>query len=341
MLNNGTNKVSPVQSMWPLFCNEVGLSYEQEEKVRTFQRTLLSAPESWVQRHAAFATGKTLHSAHEAVQSCASTLGDRHVSTQSILSYEQRLKLSSWTHKNRETVQQVASRLHSRPESGFEIVPQKHAARNLYVLNHRLITNVLQKLKPAEPMVTGYALKKLSRRPLFESLSSHDADNMSISNSSGSLKRSVSEMSMEDHQDLPRGQQQHVFQPAEAQTKAGPHLEQVLGEIQNIIPAPPTPFYDSVPPPNATLSSLPLPTPVSSMMVESPLPIPQPTQPSFLPSASAPDLQKHVRKSSFLPPHLNVVPEEMFPSEGTEDFLMSLVDGDWAIGEGVDMDGFA
>jgi len=47
----------------------------------------------------------------------------------------------------------------------------------------------------------------------------------------------------------------------------------------------------------------------------------------------------HRKQSSFIPPHLNVVPEEMFPNDGTADeFLMSLVDEDWAIGEGIDMD---
>merc|ERR1712232_994605 len=54
---------------------------------------------------------------------------------------------------------------------------------------------------------------------------------------------------------------------------------------------------------------------------------------------------RHVRKSSFLPPHLNVVPEDMFPGvEGTaadffelQDCLMD--DGeDWGIGVGLDMD---
>jgi hypothetical protein len=58
------------------------------------------------------------------------------------------------------------------------------------------------------------------------------------------------------------------------------------------------------------------------------------------PPAPGAEGSMHVRKNSFLPPHLNVVPEEMFPAaDGSEDFLMNLIDdGDWAIGEGVDMD---
>ena len=41
MLNSGTDRVTPVQSMWPLVCSEVGLSYEQEERLRTYQRLTL------------------------------------------------------------------------------------------------------------------------------------------------------------------------------------------------------------------------------------------------------------------------------------------------------------
>ena len=47
----------------------------------------------------------------------------------------------------------------------------------------------------------------------------------------------------------------------------------------------------------------------------------------------------HRRKSSFLPTHLNVVPEEMWPGEEAEEFLLDFIDGDdWAIGGGIDMD---
>jgi hypothetical protein len=38
-----------------------------------------------------------------------------------------------------------------------------------------------------------------------------------------------------------------------------------------------------------------------------------------------------------LPAHLNVVPEEMWPDEADE-FLLDMIEGDWAIGEGIDMD---
>jgi hypothetical protein len=62
------------------------------------------------------------------------------------------------------------------------------------------------------------------------------------------------------------------------------------------------------------------------------------------PVVSAPQMQNtsgHVRKSSFLPSHLNVVPEDLYSSAdaAAEDFFVGLMDDeDWAIGEGVDMD---
>lgn len=75
------------------------------------------------------------------------------------------------------------------------------------------------------------------------------------------------------------------------------------------------------------------------------LPAPQAPTPMNIVSHAPPVTQHpgkesgHRKQSSFIPPYLNVVPEEMFPNDGTaDDFLMSLVDEDWAIGEGIDMD---
>ena len=38
--------------MWPLLCNDTGLSYDQEEKVRAYQRSTLQDQQSWMDRHA-------------------------------------------------------------------------------------------------------------------------------------------------------------------------------------------------------------------------------------------------------------------------------------------------
>jgi hypothetical protein len=45
-----------------------------------------------------------------------------------------------------------------------------------------------------------------------------------------------------------------------------------------------------------------------------------------------------VRKSSFLPAHRNVVPEEMWPGDGADEFLLDMIERVWANGKGLDMD---
>jgi hypothetical protein len=59
---------------------------------------------------------------------------------------------------------------------------------------------------------------------------------------------------------------------------------------------------------------------------------------SYEPTSAQMQQGVYRRQPSFLPAHLNMVPEEMWSGE-TEDFLMNLVDEeDWAIGVGLDMD---
>eukprot|EP00525_Craspedostauros_australis_P010567 CAMPEP_0198111884 /NCGR_PEP_ID=MMETSP1442-20131203/3807_1 /TAXON_ID= /ORGANISM="Craspedostauros australis, Strain CCMP3328" /LENGTH=167 /DNA_ID=CAMNT_0043768487 /DNA_START=31 /DNA_END=534 /DNA_ORIENTATION=- len=67
-------------------------------------------------------------------------------------------------------------------------------------------------------------------------------------------------------------------------------------------------------------------------------PVQQQQQQQHIAAAPAPT---HERQNSFLPPHLTMVPEDMFPAgDGSEDIFISLMedDQDWVIGEGIDMD---
>eukprot|EP00957_Ditylum_brightwellii_P147474 11229467-Ditylum_brightwellii.AAC.1 len=64
MLQCGNNQVSPVNGMWPLFCDEIGLSYNQEEHVPNFQYTLLTNHMSWLHCHTASASGRMLQDMH-------------------------------------------------------------------------------------------------------------------------------------------------------------------------------------------------------------------------------------------------------------------------------------
>ena len=293
--------------MWPLLCNEIGLSYDQEEKVRVFQRSLLQEPNSWLARHTAYAQGQTLSSAHTAMQAVLLRTGQRE--TGSSLSLEQRKKLTAWTARNKEKLRAQMTAVPVVPisDSKHDTSPEQHVAGNLYVLNHRL-RSILNKIPPAAPIATGVSLKKLSQRPSFESLGCLD-ENMKLSRdnsfaSSGSLKRSASEMSMDSAE---RIQSSTGISPEQAQAAAESVVQQTLGHLKDIIPPPP-------------VVSVPLPTPVA-VMAQKPLPEPQ-----------------HVRKSSFLPAHLNVVPEEMWPADSLvadDDILMSLVDDDWNMEGGI------
>lgn len=484
MLQNGNDKVTPAQTMWPLLCNEIGLSYDQEEKVRMYQRTLLQTQESWLSRHVAFAAKTSMDSLHEATQAVALRIGNRERNTHAMLNKmphgtDKMARLHAYVKSKRQEILNKLPR-HSympptaatpqpgqqppSPQKHYETSPHQHLAANLYVLNHRL-TTILKTIPPAAPMVVGPALKKLSRRPSFESLGArsgnadtpkngknhHDGmDNKGLSRdnsypSTGSLKRSASEMSM----DSGENERHHrpSVDPMEAQVNAQETIHKHLAHVKEIMPQtkvptmammvpqadrgsgilpvgtssspspPPPPTMSSMAPPPAVdatasyeliageplpdpvpmsvLSSTPAPafmTPAAPMATYAPAPaavmqqpqqqqhivhhVPQAPAPaaagiylSGVQPASAPNLgapaplvaqlapsppsahpgmvathedqpspKQRRSASSFFPPALGVVPEEMWSAEAAEDFLMNFVDEDWAIGEGVETD---
>lgn len=441
MLQSGNDRVTPVNSMWPLFCNEVGLSYDQEERVRMYQRTLLQDSPTWLERHTARASSLVMQSFHDSANAVGSRLHQRERTSTAGLSPEQRMQFLSWAEKNAERLRQKfhAKRqaLGKEKESDeFKILPSQHTAANLYILNDRL-QKIIAQFSPQVELVNAAYLKRLSRRPSFESLGQQkdeDGEFMTRENSfasSGSLKRSVSSLSMVSENGEEKAPQQ--VSPEDGEGTAVPLIEQELGFVKKLIPPivqpvlPPAPApapvslppapqaynphhyapapaphtsYQEMPPshpytlaphhhhqqlvtpqtqhmhhqgPAYTAAPMPLqptsapapadhhtyqqyyaaPAPVAhpQPIYAQPVPAPLSSQPpmvysappppsSSAPAPLAPELSQHVRKNSFLPPHLNVVPEEMFPAaDGSDDFLMSLIDdGDWAIGEGVDMD---
>ena len=372
MLNSGNDRVPPAQSMWPLFCNEVGLSYDQEERVRGFQRTLLQSHESWLERHTARAADLAMASAHDSTQAVSLRLGQRERSMLQILSPAQKVKFLSWAEKNRERLKHVmdkkvkkhmAANKHSTfVDERFKIDKKQHVAANLYILSHRL-QKVMQVIPRAAPLVTGSTLMKLSRRPSFESLGRSPMDKPGSDGegqlsrehsfaSSGSLKRSAAPLSMDG--DRPQLLQ---ISPDDAEETCKPTVEKVLGYLKEIIPATPPPQYAPQQHSQAFELRIPSPAHVTSAPCHQPMAQPQTqyvehtihqppsaqgTVPMSVVSSSQPGDSRapgHRKQSSFIPSYLNVVPEEMFPNDGTaDDFLMSLVDEDWAIGEGIDMD---
>ena len=372
MLNSVNDRVPPAQSMWPLFCNEVGLSYDQEEKVRNFQRTLLQSQESWLERHTARAADLAMAAVHDSTQAMTLRLGQRERSMFGVLSPTQKIKLLSWAEKNRAKIQSVmqAKVVHKLSErvkapftdERFPIDKKQHVAVNLYIINHRL-QKLMQAIPRAAPLVTGATLKKLSRRPSFESLGRSPLDKPGKDGdddlsrehsfaSSGSLKRSASVLSMDG--DRPQLLQ---ISPEDAEETCKPSVEKVIGHVKEIIPPTP-PIQYSCPPSDNTQQGvvfrIPSPTQVSSAPYQH-QPSHQQQQymqqqhpgthvPMTIVSSQPAQQQQtkeshHKKQSSFIPPYLNVVPEDMFPNDGSaDDFLMSLVDEDWAIGGGIDMD---
>lgn len=359
MLSSGTESAAPSQSMWPLFCNEVGVSYDQEEKLRTLQRTLIQDEKTWVDRHTAYATRKVVELAHDTTQALTARTGQRERSTLSCLSYEQRLKVMQWSQVNRGRVTQSTANAVPTVVPQRNVDTQYHVAANLYILSDRL-EKVLTTIPRAAPLLTGSALKRLSHRPSFEPLGASEERSNELNRegshpSSGSLKRNASEMSMECDDSMNCVQKSQVPQitPVEAQATATPFVQHTLSIVHDLLP--PEPPSDSMltiseleqdpVPSDAFLSTLeiPMPTPVLSSSTSIPTSIIYQAPAAYTQSAPSfgallpPHQQQHVRKSSFLPAHLNVVPEEMWPDEA-DDFLLDMIEGDWAIGGGIDMD---
>lgn len=343
MLTGGNDRATPNQQMWPLLCNEICLSYDQEEKVRSFQKSVLQDHESWVDRHRIFSSNKALASANESIQALTLRIGQRESSSSTVLSATQNVKFAEWVEKNRARVTQVVA-LKVSPTVAtdqFHTTKEQHVASNLYILNHRF-ENILHRIPGAAPLVIGTALRKLAVRPSFESLGAQDEKNpdsfLSRDDSfpsSGSLNKNETDMSMDNEEKIP-----WQISPLEAQEAARPRVDEALSYVMPIIPAIPTSFWASQT--NPTMMQNPASAfgnyPTSDGNILSiPNTVTSMDQNSAVPFQS----QKinHERKSSFLPAHLNVVPEEMWPEEADE-FLMDLVDGDWAIGEGIDMDTF-
>jgi hypothetical protein len=216
MLQSGNDRVTPIQSMWPLVCNEVCLSYEQEEKARNFQRTLLQTPESWVDRHTAFSCDKAMDTAQEALESTAARVAQREQrGATTLLSAQQRANLQAYTSRSRHFIaQKIAGKVNPSNsvlyDERFQTSPEQHVAGNLYTLNYRL-RKVLEKTGQAFPLVTGLAKKKLAVRPCFETLGARSGEGKDDGSnggrgglsreasfaSTGSLKRNCSEISMD------------------------------------------------------------------------------------------------------------------------------------------------
>lgn len=359
MLSNGNDRVPPSHGMWPLLCNEVGLSYDQEERVRSIQRLIVHTPETWVDRHSGAASCLVMQTSHDCLQALQSRTGVRERYTASILTESQRLKLLQWAASKREALARRSERKVTEENDGYTMSPKNHLAANLYIMNHRL-QKALNKLPTPPALVVGVSMKRLSRRPSFESLGSVGAlseknedsglSRESSFSSTGSLKRSASEMSLDEE-----NRQAQSVSAVDGETAAKPTVEAALGFVKDILPLRSQPKPDSVPsfavsPP--TLANTPAPVPVvpnhpyqsqEHQMMQPPHPQPVTSAPvTWHQQQPLPSHQHQQPIRSFLPHPLNAVPEEEFlaqqGSDPADEFLFELAEEDWAIGEGFDMD---
>ena len=176
--------------MWPLLCNEIGLSYDQEERIRQTQRKLLLEHPSWVERHAGEMCKQVVVATCRTLQGTLEKIHTREKTLMKVLTVEQRLRYWNWAQRHRDTLSRIAARerqkqfcpsgdlaLQDITSQAFQKNNQlQHNAAHLHLLNQRLLkVAASSKLPPVSSVAPPHILKKLSRRPMFESLGSRTA----------------------------------------------------------------------------------------------------------------------------------------------------------------------
>ncbi|KAL7532850.1 hypothetical protein ACHAXR_004888, partial [Thalassiosira sp. AJA248-18] len=301
LLHGGTYRATPNDGMWPLTCHEIGLSYDQEERIRQTQRAVLADSDTWIHRHTALAKQNTLESVHTAIGGAQQAAKRREKSLMGILTPEQRVKFLSWASRRSEVLRRLAeSKIGAGASGGGNVVsavgsddeyqtsPDRHVAANLYIIDHQL-----SKVKQRAPLNTPSfvhpsRLKKLSRRPSFESLAGQqgESDGNSKLNretsfpSTGSLKRSLGDMAVGDNfndpnspaSDVMMNSSQNSITPEAAQAAGHAAVIAVLKDVMPIIPKSVLPY-----PQHPHYTAFPLQPTVSSQ------PVSVPSRPLFQP----------------------------------------------------------
>jgi hypothetical protein len=339
--------------MWPLVCHEISISYEQEEKVRGIQRAILSNTDGWIHRHTAVATRKVIEGVHDVVCGAQAAAGDREQSLMRILTPEQRVKFLGWARRRGDVIRRLAEKNAGEGRGAvaagaygattadcgddeYRTSTDSHIAANLYIVNH-LLSKVMQRQHQQQqeqgaPVASAVVvhptkLKKLSRRPSFESLAglqaAEDAHNAKLTRecsfpSAGSLKRSLSSMaSMGD------GSQSDSIDPnginfsnggsnaitLESAQSAGQAA--VMSILMDVLPLVPREAWYNPPSTSATGSStFQTPTIVTSQ----PLPMPQAYQPSTIAPAKPTSCQHGQLPQRWENPHSIPMRQDMSAS---------------------------
>ncbi|VEU43278.1 unnamed protein product [Pseudo-nitzschia multistriata] len=276
MLANGTDKVTPASAMWPLICNEVGLSYELEERLRVYQRTIiLQDKTTWLDRHTARSSALVMQSFHNALGGMAQMVGRRESEmSQNILTPLQRAKFLAWTHKNSSRIKERLEARRKRPldqqkdaktvgveeidigscvDRNYPLKKSHHLAANMYILNHQL-QRILKDFPYQSPSILKPSvLKKLMRRASFESLGQQKEGNlprddsfisggsMKSFSSNGSLSKSGSSLSLGGGNDSERPTALNQITPTVGEQAADELVDQAIGFVKAIIPPIPKP----------------------------------------------------------------------------------------------------
>jgi len=253
MILQGNERVPPSGGMWPLLCHEIGLSYEQEDRIRTWQKQHLAKKQLWVDRYTVDLTWKVINSIHRGTHGTSYAIKRREASIASILTTEQRSRLIPYLHRKRDQLQQFSKKILSppiRPEPLLNVVADRQDALNLFEMN-KLLSSFSDRLPAAPSIVPESKLKRLSRRPSYESLGGSQKElgssqkemgssqkELTSHVSSGQMSSSGSQISLVSSgaDDVPmvtegEGDTQPVTSPEEAQMLAAPYVSAAIGAI--------------------------------------------------------------------------------------------------------------
>ena len=278
MLASGNDKVTPTNAMWPLVCNEVGLSYELEERLRVHQRTtILQEKSTWLVRHTARSSTLAMQAFHDSLGGVTQMVGNReNAMTKDVLTPLQRVKYLAWVGKNSV---RIKARLQARRERALQqqkgeletaerdanhidigtyvdpnypLSKSHHLAANLYILNYQL-SRILKDFPYQSPSsLTPSILKKLMRRASFESLGQQkDLDSKAMARedssiSSASMKSFPSNGTLlKSASNLSLGndtERPAQITPQVGEQAAAELVDQALGFVKPIIPPIPKPM---------------------------------------------------------------------------------------------------
>ena len=207
---------------------------------------MLADPKTWLSRHTAAASKNVLDSMQTTITSMHETAMQREQSILAVLTPEQRSKFISWALRKSNAIKNAAQSKLAQLDEGHEykITPERHVAANMYIVDHRL-SKINASLVPAPPIIHPSRLKRLSRRPCFESLAGQDALENTKSNklsreasfpSTGSLKRSLNELNGDDSQHLSSHHAHNGITVESAHAAAQPAVRAVFQDIMPIIP---------------------------------------------------------------------------------------------------------